>query len=75
MPILGLLLVLALVSAFAAGYAMASRGRRSVVHMVLYTIAVSVTTYIVFDLDNPRIGLIRLDAAEQALRELHDSIR
>ena len=75
LPILGLLLALAVLSAFVAGYAMAARGRRSLVHMVLYAVAVSLTTYIVFDLDNPRIGLIRLDAAEQALRQLHDSIR
>lgn len=74
-PILVLLVSVALLSAFIAGYAMAERARRSMLHGLLYAAAVSITLYTVLDLDNPRVGLIRLDAAEAVLRQLHDSIR
>ena len=73
--ILLLLMAVALLSAFLGGYAMAKRKRRNVLHMALFAVAVSVTIYTVLDLDNPRVGLIRLDAAERVLRELHDSMR
>jgi uncharacterized membrane protein len=73
--VLGLLLVIALLSALTAGYAMAKRKRRSVLHSVLYAAAVATTVYVVLDLDNPSIGLIRLDATERILHDLHDSIR
>lgn len=74
-PILVLLISVALLSAFIAGYAMAERARRSMLHGLLYAAAVSITLYTVLDLDSPRVGLIRLDAAEAVLRQLHDSIR
>lgn len=73
--ILWLLIALSLLSALVAGYAMAARERRSLLHMALYTVAISLTTYAVLDLDNPRLGLIRLDAAEQVLQHLHDGMR
>jgi uncharacterized membrane protein YraQ (UPF0718 family) len=70
-----LLIVVALLSALLAGYAMAKRTRRSLLHMGIYAVAVSITIYTVLDLDNPRAGLVRLDAAESVLRQLHDSIK
>jgi len=73
--IFGLLVAVAVLSAFVAGYAMAQRPRRSLLHMLLYAATVSVTVYTLLDLDNPRVGLIRLDATDRILRELHDSIR
>lgn len=72
--VLALLLVVALLSALTAGYAMAKRKRRSVMHDVLYAAAVATTVYVVLDLDNPRMGLIRLDATDKILHDLHDSI-
>jgi hypothetical protein len=73
--VLGLLLIMALVSALTAGYAKAKRKRRSLLHDVLYAIAVAATVYVVLDIDNPRFGLIRLDATDKILRDLSDSIR
>jgi hypothetical protein len=73
--VLVLLLVIALLTAVTAGYAMAKRKRRSALHDILYAAAVATTVYVVLDLDNPRIGLIRLDATDKILHELHDSIQ
>jgi hypothetical protein len=42
---------------------------------LLYAVTISLTIYTVLDLDNPRVGLIRLDAVERILADLHDSIR
>lgn len=73
--IFGLLIAIALLSAFVAGYAMSKRRRRSVVHALIFATSVTFTVYAVIDLDDPRFGLIRLDAAEQVLHRLRDSIR
>ncbi len=73
--ILLLILVVAVLSAFIAGYAQAKRRRRSFLHMIVYAAAVATTVYVVLDLDHPRVGLIRLDSTEQIVRDLHNSIR
>jgi hypothetical protein len=54
---------------------MAKRKNRSSLHMVLYAAVIAVTVYAVLDLEYPRFGLIRLDAADRALLQLRDSIR
>jgi len=73
--IFGLLISVALLSGLLAGYAMAKRRSRSWLHLVLYAAVVSITVYAVLDLEYPRYGLIRLDAADNNLRQLRDSIR
>ena len=70
-----LLTWVALLSGLLAGYAMAKRKSRSWLHVILYAAVVAVTIYAVLDLDDPRSGLIRLDAADNALRQLRNSIR
>jgi Protein of unknown function (DUF4239) len=73
--IFALLLCVALLSSLLAGYAMAKRQDRSWLHLLLYALVVALTVYALLDLEDPRSGLIRLDAAERALTELRDSIR
>jgi len=73
--ILSLLMIVALLSGLLAGYTMAKRRSRSWLHMLVYALVVAVTIYVVIDLDYPRSGLIRLDAADNALAKLRDSIR
>jgi hypothetical protein len=73
--LLGMLLSVALLSALLAGYAMAKRGHRSWLHGLVYVLTIAVTVYAVLDLDNPRAGFIRLQAAENALIQLRDSIQ
>jgi hypothetical protein len=70
-----LLSAVALISGLLAGYAMAKRRSRSQLHMVLYAFVIAVTVYAILDLEYPRFGLIRLDAADKALVQLRDSIR
>lgn len=73
--IFALLISVALLSGLLAGYAMAKRKSRSWLHMLLYAVVVAITIYAVLDLEYPRFGLIRLDAADNALMELRQSIR
>lgn len=73
--IFALLISVALLSGSLAGYAMAKRKSRSWLHMVLYAVVIAITIYAVLDLEYPRFGLIRLDAADNALIQLRDSIR
>jgi hypothetical protein len=70
-----LLVVVALLSALVAGYAMSKRRSRSWLHMLVYSLVIAITVYAVLDVDDPRSGLIRLQAADQALLDLRDSIR
>ena len=69
-----LLIFLALMSALLAGYGMAKRDKRSLLHIFLYAACISATIYAVTDLEHPRSGLIRVDAADQALMGLRDLI-
>jgi hypothetical protein len=73
--IFALLICVVLLSGLLAGYAMAKRRSRSWFHMLLYAVVVAVTIYAILDLEYPRFGLIRLDAADKALIELRDSIQ
>jgi hypothetical protein len=73
--IFALLVLVALLSSSLAGYGMAERKKRSWFHVLLFAGAVAVTVYAVLDLDDSRVGLIRLDSAENVLVQLRDSIR
>lgn len=70
-----LLVSVALLSGLLAGYAMAKRNTRSWLHMVIYALVIAATVFAVLDLDYPRSGFIQLDAADNALLKLQDSIR
>ncbi len=73
--ILALLLVVALSSAMTAGYAMARRGRRSILHVVLYATSIAMTIYVILDLEHPRRGVITLESTDRLLEQMRDSIR
>lgn len=75
--VFALLVAISLISALLAGNAMSKRrkGKRSVFHMVMYALVVSITMYVVLDIEYPRTGLIRLDEADRALIELRESMR
>jgi hypothetical protein len=70
-----LLAALSLVSALLAGYVMCSTAVRSWFYMLLFAATMSVTFFVILDLEYPRYGLIRVDAADQVFVELRNLVR
>ena len=66
---------LVLVGALLVGYGTSTNKDRSWFHMIVFSIIVSLTVYVIVDLEFPRLGLIRIDGADQILIQLRDSIR
>jgi hypothetical protein len=66
--IFAVLLILALVCSLLAGYVLATtKTRHTRLHLVAFAVVVTLTIYVIFDLDYPRFGLIQLDFADRAL--------
>jgi hypothetical protein len=65
---------LSLFSALLAGYGMSCRGR-SWLHVITYAAIISITVFVILDLEYPRRGLIRIDAADRVLIELRQSMK
>jgi hypothetical protein len=66
--ILATLAVLSLVCSLMIGYGLAGGRRFGIaLHMLGFAVVLTVTIYVILDLDHPRVGLIRLDYADQAL--------
>ena len=72
--ITGFVVFVALLSAAVAGYAMAESGARPVSHAVVFALILSSTMYMIIDLDYPRFGLIRIDAADKVFHDLRVSM-
>jgi hypothetical protein len=70
-----LLGVLALMSSLLAGYAMAGGKTRSWIHLLGFALIMATTVYVILDLEFPRLGIIRIDAFDQVLIELRQSMR
>jgi hypothetical protein len=73
--IYGLLFALGLMCALLAGYATAEAGRRSLIHMIGFAAITVFTVFVIVDMEYPRAGFIRLDAYDQVLVELRDSMK
>jgi len=67
--IIGFLLVVILLAALLAGQGM-SVGKRHLSHYLLFATVTSTTMYLIFDLEYPRFGLIRIEADDQVLHDL-----
>jgi hypothetical protein len=69
--IFAVLLILGLVCSLLAGYVLAYTKTGNVrLHIYAFAVIVTLTIYVIFDLDYPRFGLIRLDFADQALIDI-----
>jgi hypothetical protein len=68
-----MLIVMALLSALLAGYSMA--GSQSRMHMLVFAAILAITVYVILDLEYPRLGLIRIDAADQLLQEVRQGMK
>jgi hypothetical protein len=69
------LAALVLASSILVGYAMAKSGRRNWSHMLIYAGTLAFAVYLIFDLDYPRFGLVRIDSADHILVDLRNSMK
>jgi hypothetical protein len=68
--VMALLITLALAAAILSGFSLSPQPTRSPLHMILFSLVVSVSIYVVLDLEYPRAGLINLRAMDQVLLQL-----
>ena len=66
---------LCLVGALLVGYGMSTNAARSWFHPVIFAAILSLTVYVIVDLEFPRLGLIRIDAADQVMVDLAKSMQ
>lgn len=69
-----LLGMLCLIGALLVGYGTSPNERRGWLHTVIFGLILSMTIYVIIDLEFPRIGLIRVDSADHVLTELRKSM-
>lgn len=70
-----MLILLALVSAVLAGHDLGRAEGRRWLHMLGYAAILSVTVYVIIDIEFPRMGLIRVDAIDQVLADLRATMK
>ena len=75
-PVIYLLLAtLSLIGALLVGYGTSSNKDRSLLHQGTFALVTSLAIYVIVDLEYPRLGLIRVDAADQALIDVRSGMR
>lgn len=67
--------VLVLASSLLAGYGMAEAKTRGLLHMLVYSAILAIAVYVILDMEYPRVGLIRIDAADHILMDLQSSMK
>jgi len=72
--VFAMLFGLALAASLLAGFGMTGGKVRSRFHMLGFSLVVAIAVYVILDIEYPRLGLIRLDAFDQALVELRESM-
>jgi len=68
------LIALAIAGAVLAGFGMAKQQARNPLHILLFAGTIAFSLYVIIDMSHPRSGLIRLDAADNAMRQLYQSM-
>jgi hypothetical protein len=71
--VFGFLIAASLLSGVVAGFGM-DRRQRNWLSVLAYALIVSLTIYVMIDMEYPRAGLIRIGAADSAMTTLRDSI-
>jgi hypothetical protein len=69
-----LLFTLALSSSLLSGYGMAGSVQRRWLYMIVFSAAISLTIYVICDLEYPRLGLIQVKDADKVLVDLRKSM-
>jgi hypothetical protein len=67
--------VLSLVASLLAGYGMAGGKSRSSIHYLGFAAITALIIYVIVDIEYPRFGWIRVDAADRVLIELRESMK
>lgn len=70
-----LLPALILIGAMLVGFDMSPNKSRQWLHMAAFAAVMSIVVYVIIDIEFPRLGLIRVDAADQLLLELRQSMK
>jgi hypothetical protein len=66
---------LAVACSLLAGYGMAGAKSRSFLHVVGFAAILTLTVYVILDFEFPRVGLIRVDAMDQLLVDVRQSMK
>ena len=70
------LVVLTLICSLLVGYGLAGgKPFATNLHMIGFALMMTVTIYVILDLDHPRVGLIRVDFADQALIDAREGMK
>ena len=70
-----MLALMACAAAFMAGHGMSGSKERSWVHSVGFATILAITVYVILDMEYPRLGFIRVDAFDQVLVDLRQSLK
>jgi hypothetical protein len=70
-----MLVLVALAASFLSGMAMAKSPSRPWPHILAFTLVICATTYVILDMEVPRLGFIRVDAADALLIEMLESMQ
>lgn len=73
--VLALMFILSILGAILAGYSMASSRDVNWLHMISFAAILALTIFTIIDLEYPRYGIIRLDAADELLVEVRRSMK
>jgi hypothetical protein len=73
--IFALLATLALVCSLLAGFGMAGGKTHSWIHIVAFAAVLTITVYVIIDMEYPRVGFIRVDPFDQALVDVRASMQ
>jgi hypothetical protein len=65
---------LALSASLLAGYGMTGSRARSWFHMLGFALVMAIAVYVILDIEYPRLGLIRVDAFDQVMLDLRESM-
>ena len=67
--------LVALACSLLAGYAMAGTKQRSLVHGLGFALILTLTVYVILDIEYPRVGLVRIEAMDQLLADVRQAMQ
>ncbi len=73
--VFGMLGILVWVCSLLAGFGIATRDRRHRLHELAFAGILSFTVFVILDYEYPRIGFVRINAADRVLIDLRDSLK